>query len=42
MAMNGTRKLFSAELKMLEAQGNGDAGLIELPPSFHGASSRPR
>lgn len=36
MATNGTRKLFSAELKMLEAQGNGDASTIE-PPSFHGA-----
>jgi len=41
MAMNGTRKMFSAELKMREAQGNADAGLIELPPSFHGASHGP-
>ena len=38
MATNGTRKLFSAELKMLEAQAGADAGAIEPSPSFHGAS----
>ena len=41
MATNGTRKLFSAELKMLEAQAGADAGAIEPSPSFHGASRSP-
>ena len=39
MPMNGTRKMFSAELKMLEAQGKADPGLIGLPPPFNGAGS---
>jgi len=41
MATNGARKMFSAELKMREAQGNEDAGPIALPPSFHGAGQGP-
>ena len=39
MPMNGTRKMFSAELKMLESQGKADPGLIALAPSVNGAGS---
>jgi chemotaxis protein CheZ len=41
MPKNGTRRLFSAELKMLEMQGKADPGLIELPRQVNGPGNEP-